>query len=65
MEYRKIPPRKKNGIVARLKSTIDKYGFEETRAAINHFFKTTREKTKAQLKIEQLKKEIKLLSKNK
>jgi hypothetical protein len=61
MRLDKISKRTRNGITARLKATIDKYGHEETRIVCTRYFLQNKQRTKLKQQIDDLQKELKAL----
>lgn len=58
-------PQERKAIVKKLESIIKAHGFEKTRASVNHYFKNSTERIKAQKRITELQKEIATLEKKK
>jgi hypothetical protein len=65
MMHTDVPKRQRNGINARLKGMVDKYGFKEVRLVTNNFFKGIIEKDKLEKQIAEKEKELQRLKRNK
>lgn len=63
MRYDKVPKRKRNAITARIESTVEKYGFETTRAVINRYFNSELSKQTLETEIKDKEKELQELRK--
>ena len=52
MRYLDIPKRTRNAIKARVQSTVDMYGYAQTRACVNRYFNSMAKKKKLENQIQ-------------
>ena len=63
MYYKEIPKRTKNSVRARIKATVEKYGFDETKSVVTKYFNEEMDKWKLQKQIADAEKDLAKLKK--
>ena len=63
MYYKEIPKRTKNSVRTRIKATVEKYGFDETKSVVTKYFNEEMDKWKLQKQIADAEKDLAKLKK--